>query len=393
MQDRVPLYPGRVTMTPVAGQENTFDMARADQPTQEGTPLNKATLLKDVTASILGLPNTAVPDDAFLALTIGIGTYGYRVKIQLADGTPVEGAKVSGITVLTGSTLVSGADGIVLGKSTSKTVTISCTSPYIDQAAPASQSVTAAGTITDVTLTLTSITDMITVTSSKTTKVSPMAKTMDVTTVGGGGGGGGYNQSSRYDGAGAGGGGGYVSTKLDVECADKSLIIAIGYGGSGSNYASGNVSAGGNGGNTSLQIDAVSVLTASGGKGGAGGSSGPTAGGSGNGWGGNGGRYESSASGSNYAEAGGSGSGYIFNDSSLGRAGGGGGGGGFSGNGITDAKAKSGGLPYGGKGGTQDGTTSGISGSGPGGGGGGAGGTNGSGGTGGSGRMYLRFHF
>lgn len=387
MQDRVPLYPGRVTLTPVAGQENTFDMVRADQPTQEGTPLNKATLLKDVTASILGLPNTAVPDDAFLALTIGVGTYGFRVKIQLADGTPVEGATVSGITALTGSTLVSGADGIVLGKSTSKTVTIGCTSPYIDQAAPASQSVTATGTITDVTLTLTSITDMITVTSSKTTKVSPMAKTMDVTAVGGGGGGGGYNQNSRYDGAGAGGGGGYVSTKLDVVCADKLLKIALGGSGWGSNYADGNVSAGGSGGDTSLQIDGVLALTANGGKGGAGGSSGPTAGGSGNGSGGNGGRYE------NVAQPGGSGSGYIFNDSSLGRAGGGGGGGGFSGNGTIDAKAKSGGLPYGGKGGTQDGTPSGTSGSGPGGGGGGAGGTNGNGGSGGSGQMYFRFHF
>lgn len=387
MQDRVPLYPGRVTLTPVAGQENTFDMARADQPTQEGTPINKATLLKDVTASILGLPNTAVPDDAFLALTIGIGTYGYRVKIQLADGTPVEGATVSGITSLTGSTLVSGADGIVLGKSTSKTVTISCTSPYIDQAAPASQSVTATGTITDVTLTLTSITDMITVTSSKTTKVSPMAKTMDVTAVGGGGGGGGYNQNSRYDGAGAGGGGGYVSTKIGVECADKLLKIALGGRGSGSNYADGNVSAGGSGGDTSLQIDGVSALTANGGKGGAGGSSGPTAGGSGNGSGGNGGRYE------NVAQPGGSGSGYIFNDSRLGLAGGGGGGGGFSGNNATDATAKSGGLPYGGKGGTQDGTPSGTSGSGPGGGGGGAGSTNGNGGAGSSGQMYLRFHF
>lgn len=387
MQDRVPLYPGRVTLTPVAGQENTFDMARADQPTQEGTPLNKATLLKDVTASILGLPNTAVPDDAFLALTIGIGTYGYRVKIQLSDGTPVEGATVSGITSLTGSTLVSGADGIVLGKSTSKTVTISCTSPYIDQAAPASQSVTATGTITDVTLTLTSITDMITVTSSKTTKVSPMAKTMDVTAVGGGGGGGGYNQNSRYDGAGAGGGGGYVSTKIGVECADKLLKIALGGRGSGSNYADGNVSAGGSGGDTSLQIDGVSALTANGGKGGAGGSSGPTAGGSGNGSGGNGGRYE------NVAQPGGSGSGYIFNDSRLGLAGGGGGGGGFSGNNATDATAKSGGLPYGGKGGTQEGTPSGTSGSGPGGGGGGAGSTNGNGGAGSSGQMYLRFHF
>lgn len=393
MQDRVPLYPGRVTLTPVAGQANTYDMVRADQPTQEGTPINKATLLKDVTASILGLPNTAVPDDAFLALTIGIGTYGYRVKIQLADGTPVEGATVSGITALTGSTLVSGADGIVLGKSTSQTVTIGCTSPYIDQAAPTSQSVTATGTITDVTLTLTNITGMITVTSSKTVKVSPMAKTMDVTAVGGGGGGGGYNQNSRYDGAGAGGGGGYVSTKIGVECANKLLKIAIGGRGWGSNYADGNVSAGGNGGDTSLQIDGVSALTANGGKGGAGGSKGPTAGGSGNGWGGNGGRYDSSASGSSYAEAGGSGSGYIFNDSNLGLAGGGGGGGGFSSGGATDARAKSGGLPYGGKGGTQEGTDSGTSGIGPGGGGGGAGGINGNGGAGGSGQMYLRFHF
>lgn len=354
---------------------------------------SKSETLSNSTQSIMGLGNDATPDDAFLALFIGAGTYGYRVKIQLADGTPVEGSTVSGINAFTGSTLVSGADGIVFGKTTSQTVTISCTSPYIDQAAPASQSVTATGTITDVTLTLTNITDMITVTSSKATKVSSMAKTMDVTAVGGGGGGGGYNQNSRYDGAGAGGGGGYVSTKLDVVCADKSLRISLGSWGSGSHYADGNVAAGGSGGDTSLYIDEVLALTANGGKGGAGGSSGPTAGGSGNGRGGNGGRYESSDSGPSYAQSGSSGSGYIFNDSSLGLAGGGGGGGGFSTGGATDARAKSGGLPHGGKGGTQDGTPSGADGAAPGGGGGGAGGINGNGGDGGSGRMYLRFHF
>ena len=63
MQDRIPLYPGRVTMTPVAGQANTFDMVRADDPTQAGTPLNKATLLKDATAALYGLGTGAVPDD------------------------------------------------------------------------------------------------------------------------------------------------------------------------------------------------------------------------------------------------------------------------------------------------------------------------------------------
>lgn len=55
MKDRIPLYPGRVKLNPVPGQKNTYDMVRADDPTQEGTPLNKATLLKDDTAEALGL--------------------------------------------------------------------------------------------------------------------------------------------------------------------------------------------------------------------------------------------------------------------------------------------------------------------------------------------------
>ena len=68
MQDRVPLYPGRVILTPVAGQANTYDMVRADQPTQVGTPLNKATFLKDNTAALYGLGVTAVPDDVLAKL-------------------------------------------------------------------------------------------------------------------------------------------------------------------------------------------------------------------------------------------------------------------------------------------------------------------------------------
>lgn len=68
MQDRAPLYPGRVKLTPVAGQEYTYDMTRADQPTQEGTPLNKASLLKDATAALFGFGSDAVPDDMLNAL-------------------------------------------------------------------------------------------------------------------------------------------------------------------------------------------------------------------------------------------------------------------------------------------------------------------------------------
>lgn len=42
VKDRIPTYPGRVKMTPVAGQENTYDMVRADAPIEPGTPINRA---------------------------------------------------------------------------------------------------------------------------------------------------------------------------------------------------------------------------------------------------------------------------------------------------------------------------------------------------------------
>lgn len=77
MQDRVSLYPGRVKLEPVAGQANLYDLTRADQPTQEGTPLNKASLLKDTTAALFALGADALPDDAMAK--IGSLTFGWRL--------------------------------------------------------------------------------------------------------------------------------------------------------------------------------------------------------------------------------------------------------------------------------------------------------------------------
>ena len=85
MQDRVSLYPGRVTLTPVQGQENTFDMVRADQPTQEGTSLNKASLLKDQTAALYGLGNDAVPDDVFQRAQGLVGDVRFTRHTDLGD--------------------------------------------------------------------------------------------------------------------------------------------------------------------------------------------------------------------------------------------------------------------------------------------------------------------
>lgn len=54
--DRVPTYPGRVRMTPVAGQANTYDMVRADDPIEPGTPINK-TLFESVRSDLTVLQN------------------------------------------------------------------------------------------------------------------------------------------------------------------------------------------------------------------------------------------------------------------------------------------------------------------------------------------------
>lgn len=48
----------------MAGQANVYDLTRADEPTQEGTPLNKASLLTDAVAAAFGLGTSAVPNDA-----------------------------------------------------------------------------------------------------------------------------------------------------------------------------------------------------------------------------------------------------------------------------------------------------------------------------------------
>lgn len=79
MKDRVPRFPGRVKLTPVSGQENTFDMVRADQPTQEGTPLSKANLLSDATASALGLTGDPTVDDALAKVGDLAATSEYKI--------------------------------------------------------------------------------------------------------------------------------------------------------------------------------------------------------------------------------------------------------------------------------------------------------------------------
>ena len=71
MQDRISKHPNRVQLIPVAGQANVFDLIRVDEPIEVGTPLNKANLLTDDTASLLGLDSTATLDDFLKNVMLG----------------------------------------------------------------------------------------------------------------------------------------------------------------------------------------------------------------------------------------------------------------------------------------------------------------------------------
>ena len=71
MQDRVPTpgQEGRVLISPENGSAYYAKIEMADNPTQDGTPLNKSTLLNDSTATAVGLTSDdPTVNDAFIML-------------------------------------------------------------------------------------------------------------------------------------------------------------------------------------------------------------------------------------------------------------------------------------------------------------------------------------
>ena len=105
MQDRLPVNPGRVLITPENGGAAYYaTMTRADNPTRNGTPLNKASLLKDATAALFGLGTDAVPDDVLRVLSrfqSGLGNEYIWAKSTVANTyvlTSTEGTSNLAIT-------------------------------------------------------------------------------------------------------------------------------------------------------------------------------------------------------------------------------------------------------------------------------------------------------
>lgn len=93
MEDRIPANPGRVLVTPENGGSAYYaTLTRADNPTQEGTPLNKANLLTDATAALFGLDANAVPNDVFSTVRTLIA----RNATDIANGVKIEAGSYTG---------------------------------------------------------------------------------------------------------------------------------------------------------------------------------------------------------------------------------------------------------------------------------------------------------
>ena len=68
MKDRIPTKPGRVQLVPSADDDDLFILTRADEPTETGTPLNKASLLSDAAATAFGLSGDGATVNGALSL-------------------------------------------------------------------------------------------------------------------------------------------------------------------------------------------------------------------------------------------------------------------------------------------------------------------------------------
>lgn len=242
-----------------------------------GTPLNKGTLLSDTTCDVLGIPHTAVLNDAILGLAIGAGKYGFKIHLQTPGGNPIGSCLISGVTRPNGTAAYTDGNGDVLVVSTSTNPNVNVSTWFMD--CPSSSfTLQSTGVLTAVTLTMTrnSTTNWST-SSSATLHFSNDVKTINYTIVGGGGGGSGTNAYQNDDNynvyvTGGGGGSGYIVSGSFTMNANYGIAITVGAGGAGGEqklYVFQNIVSGGTGGSTQISLTNGDVInTALGGGGG-----------------------------------------------------------------------------------------------------------------------------
>lgn len=273
MKDRVSANPGRVKLTPEDGSPAFYaTMERADNPVEEGTPLNKSTLLSDAACDLLKIPQTSTVNEAFLKLALGVGKYGYTVHFQWPDGSPMVGYRVNGLTAIDGSALTTDDTGTVFGVSENTSVSVSVSTSFQDLNT-ASKTIRSTGILTEDTVKITRKSSFtLTADSSRSYQFSQWAPLVDICAVGGGGSGGSASGFSSYNmtvGAASGGAGGRVKILENYNPAGKTLTVSIGAGGEGvTNNGVTSPANGSSGGTTTVKSGSTTVVSASGGNGG-----------------------------------------------------------------------------------------------------------------------------
>ena len=383
----------------------------------------KEQILSIETAKILGLPNNAVPDDAWLGVISAVGYCVVTIQVRGVKNTPIPNIKISGLTGVLEEKTYTDENGNLFLIMKEGSYNLSVASFCIDAIFPEIQLELSAGDIKTVIIQMKSkVSTSTQITTSQEIIFSDAVETYDAFLVGGGGGGaGGYGVYYSSGGgtagsAGGGGGGGLTKTEIGIVPVPFSTVSCIigsgGSGGSGGTRSANSSHINGNPGSTggSTMLAGTKTISATGGSGGSGGTGGGYAaiggiggnGGSGGGRGGGGGESYEATRGKNggsdgeNGEQGGTGQGTTtraFGESTGTLYAGGGGGGEMRFN------SYAGGVGSGGSGGGAPGgnyQTNGTSaGNNTGGGGGGGGGSyrtaGGNGGTGGSGIILIRW--
>lgn len=262
MKDRIPRYPGRVKLEPVAGQTNVYDMIRADEPTQEGTPLNKASLLTDDTAASFGLDASATVNDAFQMISAFSAADGLTLITVLdEDGSPIQGVKIDGLVAKNGGTVSTGANGTAIVVCTVET-SVKLTAPFWDLPEYTVIVQPKSVPLNKVTITMPYLQSEPAFYTQSETKKFRKQRAYDICVVGAGGGGGGlyvswtayidtenYQLSAYVFGGGGGAVNSYYGLTPDLD-ADYEMVV--GAGGAAGRAASDGSTNGGVGGTTSF---------------------------------------------------------------------------------------------------------------------------------------------
>lgn len=139
LTDRIVEHPGRVVLTPVSGEENTYDVTRAEGTiTQEGTELNTANLnaaFQLVFEEYMGTVTYEAGTIGTRALAVAMGTAvktGYRLIAAMVTGATNASAYIANPYV-SGSTLYADITRRTASAVNGATITVLATWAPIDE--------------------------------------------------------------------------------------------------------------------------------------------------------------------------------------------------------------------------------------------------------------------